>query len=220
MIRTNRDFVDLTSSIHDKRTKEWHSQITSKSRLISLIAVEIAEMLSLCPTKIVADASVSVSHLITSLSSFGETDSFALLAQFVEALLNLWGFLTKYPLDASSPVENSARNMLMVPIASVIIALCGCPGASIEGTHRHEEIKSDKSAISFSDYFDSDDSVNRLFLTGTTADGEDQLSQRTWLRKLCQCVQCISIVFNSVNEKLIIRLVAHSHQTSMARSFH
>lgn len=202
MIRTNRDFVDLTSSIHDKRTKEWHSQITSKSRLISLIAVEIAEMLSLCPTKIVADASVSVSHLITSLSSFGETDSYALLAQFVEALLMLWGFLTN-PLDASSPVENSARNMLMVPIASVIIALCGCPGASIEGTHRYEEIKSDKSAISFSDYFDSDDSVNRLFLTGTTADGDDQLSQRTWLRKLCQCVQCISIVFNSVNEKLI-----------------
>lgn len=198
MIRTNRDFVDLTSPINDKRTKEWQSQITAKSRLISLIAVEIAEMLSLCPTRIFADASASVSHLITSLSSFGDTDSYALLAQFVDALLKFWGFLMNP--DASSPAENSARNMLMVPIASAIIALCGCPGTTIEGTQRCEENKSDKSAISFSDYFDSEDSLNFL---GTAADGDDQLSQKTWLRQLCQCVQCISIVFLSVNEKLI-----------------
>jgi hypothetical protein len=202
LTRFKMDFTDLTSSVHDKRTKKWHSRMISKSHLAFLTANEIAELLSLHPTRIGADASARVSHLIKSLSGVGKEDSYALLAQLTEALLWFWGFLTN-TYDASSPTENSVRNMLTVPIASALVSLCGSPGVSIEGAQSRGENRSDKNAISFSDYFDSEDSVNRVCRTGTETDGEDELSRRTLLRKVCQLVQCVSIVFRSVNEKLI-----------------
>ena len=202
LIDRKLDFSDLISSVHDKRTKKWHSQMISKAHLVFLTTNEIAELLSLHPTRIGADASTRVSHLIRSFSEVGNEDSFAVLARFTDALLWFWGFVTN-AYDASSPTENSVRNKLMVPIASAIIALCGSPGISIEGAQRRGDDRCDKSAISFSDYFDSEDSVNRLFLAGTETDGEDELSRRILLTKVCQLVQCISIVFRSVNEKLI-----------------
>ena len=201
LIYRKMDFSDLISSVHDKRTKKWQSQMISKAHLVFLTANEIAELLSLHPTRIGGDASTRVSHLIRSLSDVGKEDSFAVIARFTDTLLWFWGFVIN-TYDASSPTENSVKNKLMVPIASAVIALCGSPGVSIEGAQSRGEDRYDKSALSFSDYFDSDDSVNRLFLAGTET-GEDELSRRTLLRKLCQLVQCISIVFRSVNEKLI-----------------
>ena len=98
--------------------------------------------------------------------------------------------------------RDSVRQMLTISIASAIIGLCGSPGVSIEGAKCGEEDRSDKSCLSFSDYFDSDDSINRLFSAETDTDGGDE-RRRILLRKLVQCVQCVSLVFRSVNEKLI-----------------
>ena len=196
------DFAHLTSSVHEKRTTTWHSQMISKAHLVFSIANDIAELLSLHPTRIGADGSTNVSHITKSLSGVDKEDSYALLAQFTEALIWFWGFLTN-KCDSSSSTENSVRQMLTVPIASAIIALCCSPGVSIEGVEFREKDRSVKSGLNFSDYFDSDDSVNHLFLAETEIHGGDELSRRILLRKVCQLVQCVSIVFRSVNEKLI-----------------
>jgi hypothetical protein len=201
LIRQKNDFADLTSSVHDKRTTKWHLQMISKAHLAFSTANDIAELLSLHPTRMSAGGSTNVSHLIKSLSGVGKVDSYALFAQFTEALIWFWGFLTS-SYDASSSTENSVRQMLTCPIASAMIGLCGSPGVSIEGGKCGEEDRSDKSYLSFSDYFDSDDSVNCLFLAATEIDGGDD-QRRTLLRKLVQCVQCVSLVFRSVNKKLI-----------------
>ena len=201
LIRQRNDFADLTSSVHDRRMTKWHSQMISKAHLAFLTANDIAELLSLHPTRLSADGSPNVSHLVKSLSGAGEVDSYALFAHFTEALVWFWGFLMS-SYDASSSTENSVRQMLTCSIASAIIGLCGSPGVSIEGAKCGEEDRSDKSCLSFSDYFDSDDSINRLFSAETDTDGGDE-RRRILLRKLVQCVQCVSLVFRSVNEKLI-----------------
>lgn len=201
LIRQRNDFADLTSSVHDRRMTKWHSQMISKAHLAFLTANDIAELLSLHPTRLSADGSPNVSHLVKSLSGAGEVDSYALFAHFTEALVWFWGFLMS-SYDASSSTENSVRQMLTISIASAIIGLCGSPGVSIEGAKCGEEDRSDKSCLSFSDYFDSDDSINRLFSAETDTDGGDE-RRRILLRKLVQCVQCVSLVFRSVNEKLI-----------------
>ena len=66
--RQKAEFIDLTSSMNDKRLKKWQIQITDQTELIFVTANEIAELLSLNPTIVNKDGSASVSHLIKAIS--------------------------------------------------------------------------------------------------------------------------------------------------------
>ena len=211
LTQQKQEFVDLTNSSNDKRLKKWQSQITSHAELIFFTANEIAELLSLNPTVINEDGSASVSHLIKAITE-GElqsTTAIIPIAHFTKILLWFWIFLSNPHDIVTSPTEKTIRDRLMVPIASCIIALCGSPGVTVDSSSfidqvagKRDDVSSDKSsALSFSDYFDSEDSANGLFLQGDSM--EEQRSRRVLLRKMCQLVQCISLVFKSVDVKHI-----------------
>ena len=209
LTQQKQEFVDLTDSSNDKRLKKWQSQITSHAELVFFTANESAELLSLNPTVINEDGSASVSHLIRAITE-GELQSTAAiipLAHFTKTLLWFWIFISNPHDIVTSPTEKTVRDRLIVPITSCIIALCGSPGISVDSSSfidqvagKRDDVSSDKSsALSFSDYFDSEDSANGLFLQGDSM--EEQRSRRVLLRKMCQLVQCISLVFKSVDVK-------------------
>jgi len=198
MILQKKEFADLITSANDKRLKKWQAHIYMKAELIFSTANEIAELLSLNPSSVNAvDGSVNISHLMKAITDLDGDGSHPLqpspLAQLSEMLIWFWKFLNN-TFDTSSPTENVVRNRLMTPISSIIIALCGSPGVSIGYD------SSDNCTLSFSDYFDSEDSVNGLFRPYGAAENKDQ-NKRTLLRQLVQLVQCVSLVFHSVNEK-------------------
>ena len=206
--RQKAEFIDLTSSVNDKRLKKWQIQITDQAELIFVTANEIAELLSLNPTIVNKDGSASVSHLIKAISGQcgkeqGAT-SVSTLAQFTESLLWFWRFLSN-TFDVVTPTEKSVRDRLMVTISSSIIALCASPGVSVDASSLEAsgmkgddyKLSADESCLNISDYFESDDSVNGLF------QASQQRAHRVLLRKVCQLVQCISLVFKFVDMKLI-----------------
>ncbi len=194
IIRLKVDFVYLKSSTTDKRTKKWQSQVASKADIVFILASEVAELLSLNPSIVCANGTTRKSHLINALQDIDATEeSYSVLAQFSEALLWFWEFLH----------DTTPANILMVPISSLIIALCGSHGASVERAICKVDEGSDRGILSLSDYFDSEESVNGSFLPGDSSEDEDQKCRRLTLRKICQLVQCTSIVFHSIDHKLI-----------------
>ena len=193
------DFVYLKCSTTDKRTKAWQSQVASMTDVVFVLSGEIAELLSLHQSAICADGTTRISHLINALQDQDTTKkSYSVLAQFSDALLWFWDFLH----DTQSPA-----NILMVPISSAIIALCGSFGVSVEGSLNNVDDGSDRGIGSFSDYFDSEDSVNGSFISGNPSEGEEKWSRTQTLRKICQLVQCVSIVFQSVDDKHVEQLI-------------
>lgn len=195
VIRQKIDIVYLKSSTTDKRTKKWLAQVASKADLMFVLASEVAELLSLNPSVVCADGTTRISHLIKALQDIDTAEkSYSVLAQFSEALLWFWEFLH----DTSSPA-----NILIVPIAAAIIALCGSYGVTVEGAICKVDDGSDRDTLSFSDYFDSEDSVNGSFLPGDSSEDDGKRTRRLSLRKVCQLVQCVSIVFQSVGHKII-----------------
>ena len=206
MILQRKDFASLISSSYDKRLKKWQSLLCMKSELIFSIANEIAELLSLYPSTVNANGKgVIISHLIKAITNQDGGGRVCLqaspLAQFYDSLIWFWKFLHN-SFETLSPTEHTVRNRLMVPISAVIIALCGCPGGTVDGVSTKTGEQLEKCNPSFSDFFDSEDSANGLFLSDDREE-ENQGEQRILLRKLCQLVQCVSLVFQSVNEKLI-----------------
>lgn len=200
-----KDFAELTTT-NDKRLKKWQLSITSQADLIFFKANEIAELLSLNPTRVNEDGSAKVSHLMKAITC-QESNSTATLAQFASTLLWFWNYLSN-AYDILSPTELSIRDRLMVPIVSSIVGLCGSPGVSVEPMldSKDDTMSSDNksSSLSLSDFFESDDSVNGLFLHGSSSEeNRQQRSRRILLRKICQLVQCVSLVLKSVNLKLI-----------------
>lgn len=188
-------FVHLKSSTTDKRTKKWQTQVASKAEIVYVLASEVAELLSLNPSVVCANGVTRLSHLINALRDLDTAkESYSVLAQFVAALLWFWEFLH----DASTPA-----NILMVPISSSIIALCGSHGVSMEGTICNVDDGFDRGIQSLSDYFDSDDSVNGSFLADDSSEVGEQRYRKLTLRKICQLVQCVSIVFHSIEHKAI-----------------
>jgi len=202
-------FAELTKT-NDKRLKKWQLSITSQADLVFFKANQIAELLSLNPTTVNKDGSAKVSHLMKAITGQdgGEgSNSTATLAQFASTLLWFWNYLSN-AYDILSPTELSIRDRLMVPIVSSIVGLCGSPGVSVEPLldSRDDTMSSDNksSSLSLSDFFESDDSVNGLFLHGSSAEeNRQQRSRRVLLRKICQLVQCVSLVLKSVNLKLM-----------------
>lgn len=203
IIRQKIDFVNVISSTCDLRTKAWQSQTTSKAGLIFFLASEVAELLSLNPSVFGADGTTRVSHLIKAINAPDSEESYSVLAQLAEALLWFWAFVN----DTTSPAANPIRSFMLIPISSAIIALCGSHGISMEGEICKVDYGSDRGALSFSDYFDSEDSVNGSFLPCDSAEDEEQGARRFSLKKICQLVQCVSIVFQSVDDKLIEQFV-------------
>ena len=202
LIRLKMDFAKETSSANDKRLKTWQSHIICNIRLICFILNEMAELLSLNPSTVSAGGSVDISHLIKAIiGQDGEGQEMAdtcPLAQLTEALLFLYKF------DSTSPAEREARSRLTIPVSCAIISLCGSLGVSVEQSFSHIFGRVDEKGANtaYSDYFDSEDSVNGMFLPS----GSDCLElrcRRTLLRKICQLVQCVSLVFQSVDDKMI-----------------
>jgi len=208
LTRQKKDFAELTKT-NDKRLKKWQLSITSQADLVFFKANEIAELLSLNPTTVNKDGSAEVSHLMKAITGQdGEgSNSTATIAQFASTLLWFWNYLSN-AYDILSPTELSIRDRLIVPIVSSIVGLCGSPGISVEPLldSRDDTMSSDNksSSLSLSDFFESDDSVNGLFLHGSSAEeNRQQRSRRVLLRKICQLVQCVSLVLKSVNLKLM-----------------
>ncbi|KAL7552882.1 hypothetical protein ACHAWF_016144, partial [Thalassiosira exigua] len=208
LIFQTKVFAELIdpSSKQDKRAKKWQLIIASKADLIAFTSSEIAEMLSLNPSSFNADGTSSASHLVEAITSKGSATT--VLAQMLEALLFLW--------KSTSSIESGAvRDRLMAPISGAIISLCACTGVSFEGALAKEsdqsDGKSDKEDLSFSDYFDSDNSVNGLFLPEGSTKRVKQQNRRDLLRKICQLVQCISLVLQSVDDKIMAHELAYPH---------
>ena len=203
-----KDFGYMLGSVIDKRLKKWQLHLNAKADFISFVASEIADLMSLHPSRVNPDGELEVSHLVKGIIGLSEEESPCLIsatitpfAQFTEALIWFWKICSN---DPSSP-ENSR---LLVPISSSIIALCGSPGISVECDLAKSLLepngKNVKINVSFSDYFDSEDSINGTFLSDEdTNDHEDGYNgRRVILRKFNQLVQCISVVFSSINEKI------------------
>ena len=198
LVAGKHEFASLTSSVTDKRLKTWQMQLANKANKISVIANELAELMSKCTTCFESDGSIRVSHLIKGLTDcrneHGRIEppvDIAPLAQFSDSLLWFWDYLNN-TIDASSPIENSVKDILLVPVCATMIALCGSPGVSI---HLASAVSKQKHIPTNSDYFDSDDSVNGVFLPNSSVDSESLHSKRVLTRKYCQLAQCVSLVF-------------------------
>eukprot|EP00985_Skeletonema_marinoi_P031466 scaffold37702_cov155-Skeletonema_marinoi.AAC.5 len=188
------EFASLITSVSDKRLKTWQTQLNNKATKICFIANELAELMSKCTTCIDSDGNARVSHLMKGLVGLGddwhdqsESLDIAPLAQFSESLLWFWKFMSNR-IDATSPSENAVKDRLLVSVCATMIALCGSPGVSVD-------FASSKYSPTNSDYFDSDNSVNGVFLPDVSVESELQHSKRTLTRKYCQLTQCISLAF-------------------------
>ena len=192
------EFADLYNSASDKRLKSWQTQLGNMASKICFIANELAELMSKCTTCVDSTGNARVSHLMKGLIGLEDVQhnqkdfvNVAALAQLSESLLWLWKFIKKA--EASSPGENLVKDQLLVPVCAALIALCGSPGVSVDfasSISGHNEYSPKNST-----YFDSDNSVNGVFLPDDTIENELQYSKRVLVRKYCQLTQCISLVY-------------------------
>jgi len=197
-VQGKSEFASLVTSVSDKRLKTWQTQLNNKANKICFIANELAELMSKCTTRVDSHGNARVSHLIKRLvglrdAEHNQNESFdiAPLAQFSESLLWFWNFMNNR-IDASSPAENAVKDRLLVSVCAAMIALCGSPGVSIDFA---SSVSGRKYNPTNSDYFDSDNSVNGVFLPDGSVESELQHSKRMLARKYCQLTQCISLVF-------------------------
>ena len=164
--------------------------------------------MSLNPSMVNEDGSVVISHRIKVITHLNwnkeQTLQLSPLAQLSKSFIWFWCFFNN-TCDKLSPTEIIVRKRLTVPISSALIAFCGSPGILIEGKFTNAPNNTSEQSntynLSFSDYFDSEDSVNGLLISDDTTEGEGQEEQRVLLHKICQLVQSVSLVFRSVNEK-------------------
>lgn len=192
------EFASLITSVSDKRLKKWQTELNNKASEICFIANELAELMSKCATCIDSEGNAKVSHLMKGLVGLeddglnhNESTDIAPLAQFTESLMWFWKFMNNR-IDATSPAENAVKDRLLVSVCATMIALCGSPGVSVDFA---SSISERKYGPKNSDYFDSDNSVNGVFLPDVSVESELQRSKRTMARKYCQLTQCISLIF-------------------------
>ncbi len=197
-IQAKSEFAWLITSVSDKRLKTWQTELNNKASEICFIANELAELMSKCATCIDSDGNARVSHLMKGLvglendgRNHNEYIDIAPLAQFTESLTWFWKFMNN-KIDATSPSENAVKDRLLVSVCATMIALCGSPGVSVDFA---SSISERKYSPKNSDYFDSDNSANGVFLPGVSVESELQRSKSTLTRKYCQLTQCISLVF-------------------------
>lgn len=194
-VRGKCEFDSLITSVSDKRLKTWQTQLNNKANKICFISNELAELMSRCTTCANSDGNTRISHLVEELIGYvghnqNESLDIAPLAQFTESLLWFWKFMNKT--DASSPAETAVKDRLLVSVCAAMIALCGSPSVSIDIA---SSVSGRKYNPTHSDYFDSDNSVNGVFLPDGSVESELQHSKRMLTRKYCQLTQCISLVF-------------------------
>eukprot|EP00986_Skeletonema_menzelii_P020752 scaffold32200_cov148-Skeletonema_menzelii.AAC.5 len=191
-VQGKNEFASLITSVSDKRLKTWQIELNDKASKICFIANELAELMSKCTTCIDSEGNARVSHLIKGLVGLGnESIDVAPLAQFSDSLIWFWNFMNNR-IDATSPSENAVKDRLLVSVCATMIALCGSPGVSVNFA---QSISERKCSPTNSDYFDSDSSVNGVFLPDVSAESELQHSKRSLARKYSQLTQCVSLVF-------------------------
>jgi len=215
-MQLRKEFSSLLCSASDKRLKSWQSHLSAKADYISHVASEAADLMSLYPSSMNSDGQTSVSHVIKALVGLDQVQipssnscSTTSLAQYSHSLLWFWRICS----NALSQ-ENVICARLVAPIASSIIALCGSPGISVEcdlaKSILHTNKQETKSSLTFSDYFDSEESVNGTLLSDCDGDMKRSQRKRESLRKCHQLVQCISLVFGSINEKVMCQELSFS----------
>lgn len=193
-VNLRSDYIALEESDQDRRTKSWQSQVTRKADFVAIVANELAECLSLHPTKVSSDGSRIQSPLIKALvaSTKGNIDDTSPFVKLIEASIWFWKHVNNV-----SDKTDSVRIRLLKPISAVIVSLCG-----VTENIRAKENTSDECCKreSFSDYFESDDSINGAFLHDEEEDDPSNQDSNVVLRNLSHAVQCISLVY-TVAEK-------------------
>lgn len=179
-------YLRLALSDKDKRTKSCQTQLSRTADFVAHVENELAECLSLNPTTINSDGTLILSPLIKAIGptqDTGRTD-YVPVVKLYQSALWFWKHGTK-----KSDKVDVIRLRLLKPTAALIASLCGAFGVSVGSSQSDEN-------DGFSDYFDSDDSVNGSFLRDVEKDNN------IILRQLKQLVQCISLVY-SVGEKSV-----------------
>jgi hypothetical protein len=112
--------------------------------------------------------------------------------------------------DAASSFDRPIIERLKVPLAAVVVSLCGASSCtrlaptnrkSRDGKESNENQAPDE--LCLSQFLDSDDSANDLSEDDEKG-SSSQGSRKEVLRVLCHLVHCVALVFGSISEKEIV----------------
>jgi len=173
-----------------------------RSELVSAVSSEIALLLSNNLSRVENGSLISSDLIIRTLSPSESCEGPSKLLTLIEALLYFHGLVPCDVMQVGSTLERLFWETLLVPVSSAIIGICGsaisCSPLETTNTSR----------LSLLDFFDSDASANE----DEKNEEEDKRARReqkkNLLRPLCQSIQCISLLVENTDDKLVARCPA------------
>jgi len=175
-----------------------------RSQYTSVVALEIAALLVSHQNTYsveLLEESFLIENLLTMQGQEMNKKRYTIfpLAQLAESLSWLWTY--------SSTTDTKATQCLRIPIAAAITTLVGSSGHAntqtiVSAFSQLEEKHSKELSGALSDFFESDASAN-LHVDDNSTDLDDAKflgSRRSILHALCRSVQCIGLVFSSLDD--------------------
>ena len=181
----------------------------ARAELLGAVACEIAILLDKSTAREVPPTGDVVPSPLLELLSEKKTASGGLsppppaLAAFVESLQFFWvNFVSEAALENCVSSGRAFSEALCVPIGTAIVALCGCGATRAVLTGRPDN---GPDRLGLGDFYDSDASANEFDVMAEDApENTQEKRDKELLRRLCQAIQCISLVAEGTSEKLIL----------------
>lgn len=135
---------------------------------------------------------------------------------FIDSVLWFWKYASQNlsenqgtgpPVVACSSFDRPIVKCLRVPVAIIVVALCGSAASS--RTNRGEPVGDSEDPLCLSEFYDSDESANDWLSDDEEPDDESQ-KRRELLRVLCHAVQCITLVLDKIDDKEALSVVSQS----------
>mmetsp|Transcript_19287 Transcript_19287/g.34947 ORF Transcript_19287/g.34947 Transcript_19287/m.34947 type:complete len:2537 (-) Transcript_19287:2523-10133(-) len=202
----------------------------SRASFVGSVSCEVAILLSENPF-IVTEGTLEPSSLISDFaSSEGEGDlGMATLVHLIDTLLWFWKYASstdaagvhpptsvgtnpRIGLNQSNSTDRAIAELVSVPIASAIVALCGSAARSSCILLSDKMLNNgSQTGDSLSDFFDSDESANGYSSDEASVEKNMELSKkRKLLQSLCRSVQCIGLLFGAISENKMCPTKAQS----------
>lgn len=173
-----------------------------RAELVRAVSSELALLLSVNLSKIDNGSLIASDLIVRTFSPSGCTEENpSKLLALIEALLYFHGLIPDNVMEIGSTLERLFWETLFVPVSSAIVGICGSAisSCSLESTNA--------SKLSLSDFFDSDASANEEEKNEEDSKIERR-QQKRLLRPLCQSIQCISLLVENADDKLVARCPA------------
>lgn len=218
---------------HGDRSTRMSKQklCVQRTEYLGLVACETGYLLSKYLARVENHTLIKSILLQTSL----QLDTFSIKAEmsikawndFVDAVLWLWKFSSQNavenPIPGSTVVVCSSFDRpivqaLRVPVATLVVGLCGTASSSrpLPCTSEHDVMDD---TFCLTEFFDSDESVNDWSSDDEESPIVNELKKKELLRVICHAIQCISLVIRTIDDKMALCFPVDCVSTSLGPPF-